>query len=233
MVNGFWRSREVFNTFNRVFNSPDPDIFTLSTQIGEIFNENRRKKRIYVPYSTPKGADEMDGENNKNAPAATPVDKTEVTLSSDCVYDAGFIQVMSDRVRLPNGKESGRTYVKHPGGVCVAAIDAEGSVAFVRQYRYAMAQEVLELPAGKIDEGESPEDCGRRELLEETGMTAEKFIPLGVMYPTPGYSNEGIYMFLAENAIHGQAKPDEDSRLWQRKSEIFLSRPNHQLTALL
>lgn len=155
----------------------------------------------------------MDGENKKITSAQTPVDKTEVTLSSDCVYDAGFIRVMSDRVRLPSGKESGRCYVKHPGGVCVAAIDAEGSVAFVRQYRYAMAQEVLELPAGKIDEGESPEDCGRRELLEETGMTAEKFIPLGVMYPTPGYSNEGIYMFLAENAIHGQAKPDEDEFL--------------------
>lgn len=166
-----------------------------------------------APSPTPKGADKMDGENKKITSAQTPVDKTEVTLSSDCVYDAGFIRVMSDRVRLPSGKESGRCYVKHPGGVCVAAIDAEGSVAFVRQYRYAMAQEVLELPAGKIDEGESPEDCGRRELLEETGMTAEKFIPLGVMYPTPGYSNEGIYMFLAENAIHGQAKPDEDEFL--------------------
>ena len=151
----------------------------------------------------------MDNEIIEN----TPVDKTEKTLSSECVYDAGFIRVMQDRVKLPNGKETGRTYVKHPGGVCVAAIDAEGNVAFVRQYRYAMAEEVLELPAGKIDEGETPEECGRRELLEETGMTAEKFIPLGVMYPTPGYSNEGIYMFLAPDAIHGPAKPDDDEFL--------------------
>ncbi|MBO4933647.1 MAG: NUDIX hydrolase [Clostridia bacterium] len=155
----------------------------------------------------------MDGENKIVTPAEQPIDKTEVTLSSECVYDAGFIKVMSDRVRLPNGRETGRTYVKHPGGVCVCAVDAEGNVAFVRQYRYAMAEEVLELPAGKIDEGESPEDCGRRELMEETGMTAEKFIPLGIMYPTPGYSNEGIYMFLAENAIRGAAKPDEDEFL--------------------
>ena len=155
----------------------------------------------------------MDGENTKITPAEAPLDKTETTLSSECVYDAGFIQVMSDRARLPSGRETGRCYVKHPGGVCVCAVDAEGNVAFVRQYRYAMAREVLELPAGKIDAGESPEECGRRELLEETGMTAEKFIPLGVMYPTPGYSNEGIYMFLAENAVPGEAKPDEDEIL--------------------
>ena len=150
---------------------------------------------------------------DKEITPSAPVDKTEKTLSSECVYDAGFIRVMQDCVKLPNGRKTGRTYVMHPGGVCVAAIDAEGSVAFVRQYRYAMAQEVLELPAGKIDEGETPEECGRRELLEETGMTAEKFIPLGIMYPTPGYSNEGIYMFLAENAVRGEAKPDEDEFL--------------------
>ena len=155
----------------------------------------------------------MDAENKKTVHAEAPLDKTETTLSSECVYDAGFIQVMSDRVRLPNGRESGRCYVKHPGGVCVAAIDAEDNIAFVRQYRYAMAQEVLELPAGKIDEGESPEECGRRELMEEAGMTAENFIPLGIMYPTPGYSNEGIYMFLAENAVRGEANPEEDEFL--------------------
>ncbi|MBR5769073.1 MAG: ADP-ribose pyrophosphatase, partial [Clostridia bacterium] len=76
----------------------------------------------------------MDNEIIENP----PVDKTEKTLSSECVYDAGFIRVMQDRVKLPNGKETGRTYVKHPGGVCVAAVDADGNVAFVRQYRYAM-----------------------------------------------------------------------------------------------
>ena len=97
--------------------------------------------------------------------------------------------------------------------MCAAALDGEGRLWFVKQYRYDIGRDTLELPAGKIDEGESPEDCGRRELMEETGMTAEKFIPLGIMYPTPGYSNEGIYMFLAENAIRGAARPDEDEFL--------------------
>lgn len=142
------------------------------------------------------------------------IDKTEKTLTSECVYDAGFIRIMHDGIELPNGKKATRTYVRHSGGVCVCAVTPEGNVALVRQYRYAKAAEILELPAGKIDEGEAPEACGRRELLEETGMTAEKFIPLGVMYPSPGYSNEDIYMFLAENATFaGDAQPDEDEFL--------------------
>lgn len=140
-------------------------------------------------------------------------DLTEKTLSSKCVYDGGFLRVMQDVVELPNGHESGRCYLKHPGGVCIAAIDEDGNVALVRQYRYAMLNEILELPAGKIDGGETPEECGRRELLEETGMTAEKLVPLGVLYPTPGYSSEGIYMFLAENVTKGEPKPDEDEFL--------------------
>lgn len=142
------------------------------------------------------------------------IDKTEKTLTSDCVYDAGFIKIMHDGIELPNGKKATRTYVRHSGGVCVCAITPEGDVALVRQYRYPKSAEILELPAGKLDEGEAPEACGRRELFEETGMTAEKFVPLGVMYPSPGYSNEDIYMFLAENATFaGDAQPDEDEFL--------------------
>lgn len=134
---------------------------------------------------------------------------TEKTLSSECVYDCGFLRLMQDRVELPDGSEAGRCYVKHPGGVCVAPIDENGNLIMVRQYRYPLSSEILELPAGKIDPGESPEVCGRRELLEETGFTAEKFTPLGVLYPTPGYTNEGIYMFLAEDLIPGEKQPDE------------------------
>lgn len=137
------------------------------------------------------------------------MDLTEKTISSECVYDCGFLRLMQDRVELPDGSEAGRCYVKHPGGVCIAPIDADGNLIMVRQYRYPLSSEILEIPAGKIDPGESPEVCGRRELLEETGYTAEKFTPLGVLYPTPGYTNEGIYMFIAEGLTPGEKNPDE------------------------
>ena len=141
------------------------------------------------------------------------MDMTEKTLTSECVYDGGFIKVMHDTAELPNGNHAERTYVIHPGGVCVCAVTQEQEVVFVRQYRYAVGDDVLELPAGKIDEGETPEDCGRRELIEEAGAHFGEMIPLGVMYPTPGYSNEGIYMYLAKDIVLGEPKPDEDEFL--------------------
>ena len=114
-------------------------------------------------------------------------------------------------MRLPNGNEAGREVVEHPGGVCVAPLTAEGELLFVRQYRYPYEEVVLELPAGKRDKGgEDPLECGKRELKEETGATAEEYVSLGRVYPTPGICNEVIHLFLARGLSFGAAQPDED-----------------------
>lgn len=119
-----------------------------------------------------------------------------------------------DKALLPDGSEAFREVVEHPGGVCVAALTDEGEVLFVRQFRYPYSEEVLEIPAGKRERGEAdPLECGKRELLEETGATAENFFSMGVIYPTPGYTNELLYLYGATGLTFGEASPDEDEFL--------------------
>ena len=119
-----------------------------------------------------------------------------------------------DEALLPNGTKAYREVVEHPGGVCVAALTENDEVLFVRQFRYPYTEVILEIPAGKRDRGETdPLECGKRELLEETGATAENFFSLGTLYPTPGYTDEVIYMYGATGLSYGEAQPDEDEFL--------------------
>lgn len=135
----------------------------------------------------------------------------EETLTRDYLFKGRIINLRTDRVRLPNGNEAGREVVEHPGGVCVAPLTAEGELLFVRQYRYPYEEVVLELPAGKRDKGgEDPLECGKRELKEETGATAEEYVSLGKLYPSPGFCDEIIYLYLAKGLDFGDAAPDED-----------------------
>ncbi len=135
----------------------------------------------------------------------------EETLTQAYRFEGRIIRVRTDTVRLPNGSEAGREVVEHPGGVCVAPLTKDGDLLFVRQYRYPYGETVLELPAGKRDrDGEDPLTCGKRELLEETGATAENYTFLGEVYPTPGFCNEIIYLYLATDLQFGEAQPDED-----------------------
>ncbi len=122
-----------------------------------------------------------------------------------------------DVALLPDGKEAFREVVEHPGGVSVAALTDNDEVLFVRQFRYPYSTEVLEIPAGKRDRGEEPIVCGKRELVEETGATASNFFSLGTLYPTPGYTDEVIYMYGATGLSFGEAKPDEDEFLTLEK----------------
>ncbi len=135
----------------------------------------------------------------------------EETLTREYRFRGRIIHLRTDTVRLPNGAEAGREVVEHPGGVCVAPLTKENELLFVRQYRYPYEEILLELPAGKRDKsGEDPLECGKRELLEETGATAANYTFLGKVYPTPGFCDEVIYLYLATELSFGEAQPDED-----------------------
>ena len=135
----------------------------------------------------------------------------EETLTREYRFNGRIINLRTDRVRLPNGAEAGREVVEHPGGVCVAPLTDDHELLFVRQYRYPYEEVVLELPAGKRDKnGEEPLECGKRELQEETGAVAAEYISLGEVYPSPGYCDEIIYLYLANGLDFGEARPDED-----------------------
>ena len=133
----------------------------------------------------------------------------ELELDSEPVFEGALLKVRRDRVRLPDGAESMREYVRHPGAVVVLAVLPDGRLLFERQYRYPLRRAFLELPAGKIDAGEDLLGCACRELREETGYEADEWQYLGVMHPCIGYSDERIEIFLARGLSHvGDALDD-------------------------
>lgn len=138
----------------------------------------------------------------------------EKTLAQEYMFKGRIINLRRDDVELPNGHKSIREVVEHKGGVCVLPINDKGEVLLVKQYRYPYMEELLEIPAGKRDHGdESPLECGKRELKEETGATSENFMFLGEFYPSPGYTNEVIYIYLATDLDYGETNPDDDEFL--------------------
>ncbi len=138
----------------------------------------------------------------------------EKQIKAEYLYKGKIINVRRDEIELPNGAPAFREVVEHPGGVCVAALTDNDEVFFVRQYRYPYSEVILEIPAGKRDSrDEDPLECGKRELKEETGASAEKYIFLGELYPTPGYCGEIIYMFGATGLSFGEQDPDDDEFL--------------------
>lgn len=131
---------------------------------------------------------------------------TEQFLSSETVFTGRVFRVTLDEVRLENGDTAKREIVHHNGGACIAALTEQNEVYLVRQYRYAMGQELWELPAGKLEKGEDPFEAAKRELAEECGLVADHFVDLGPVYPTVGYCTEVIWTWAAtglhETAMH-------------------------------
>ena len=140
------------------------------------------------------------------------MDLIEKTLSSTTIYDGKVIKVMRDQVSLPNGESAYREIVHHNGGATVLAVK-DDMVYFVRQYRYAYHDELLELPAGKLNEGEDPKCSAIRELEEETGLRATDVDLITKLYPSPGYTDEVIYVYLALDFVQGTQHLDEDEFL--------------------
>lgn len=150
------------------------------------------------------------------------MDFTEKTLKKEVLYKGKILNLRKDEVVLPDGKRSSREIVEHDGGACVYC-ERDDKVLMVRQYRYAYGENVLEIPAGKINAGENPEQTAKRELEEEGGIVANELELLFTLYPSPGYTDEKIYVYRVANIVDGEQRLDDGEFLsaeWIDKSEL-------------
>lgn len=144
--------------------------------------------------------------------------ETAKVLDSKVVYEGKLFRVLQDHIIEPGGRESQRDVIRHNGSVVILAVDPakhkkDPWIVVERQYRHAAGQYLWELPAGKLDAGESPVDGAKRELAEETGYGAKKWSPLVEYYASPGFLGESMKVFLAEGLIAGDAHPEEDEHI--------------------
>jgi ADP-ribose pyrophosphatase len=138
---------------------------------------------------------------------------SEQTLDSHLAFEGTLLRVYADKVRSADGHIGTREYIRHPGAVAIVPLLSDGRVVLERQFRYPLKRTVIEFPAGKIDADESPLQCARRELLEETGYRAGKWSYLGGLHNAIAYSDEKIEIFLAEELVHEGATLDAGETL--------------------
>ncbi|MDX1531005.1 MAG: NUDIX hydrolase [Rhodothermales bacterium] len=139
------------------------------------------------------------------------MDLTETLKDREQLLDGVLLEVYRDTVTLPDGNESVREWIKHPGAAVAVPLFEDGTTVLLRQYRYPPRRTFIEVPAGKLDvEGEAPEEVARRELEEEAGYTARRLTRLGETYPCIGYSDEVIHLFLAEDLSPKRADAEHD-----------------------
>lgn len=136
-------------------------------------------------------------------------DLTERFVSGERVFDGKLLKVHRDVVRLPDGSEGAREYIRHPGAVAIVALFDDGAVLLERQYRYPQRREFIEIPAGKLEPNEPHLETAKRELLEETGYTAREWTRLGVVHTAIAYTDEAIDLYLARKLSQGQRKLDD------------------------
>lgn len=133
----------------------------------------------------------------------------EIQKSSDMKFDGKLIQVTYDIADV-NGQDAWREVVHHPGATAIIAVTDDNKIVMERQFRYALGQPLLEIPAGKLDKREDPLHCAQRELEEETGYTASEWLPLGVIATSPGFCNETLHLYLAKGLTMGTTNWDPD-----------------------
>ena len=148
------------------------------------------------------------------------MEHTEKTLSVQEIFSGHVVRLTLDKVELENGRSAIREVVHHRGGACIAALTEKDELYLVRQYRYALGQELWELPAGKLEEGEDPFEAAKRELEEECGLKADQYIDLHPFYPTVGYCSEVIYTWLARGLHPVPMHLDEDEFLTPTKMPL-------------
>ena len=137
----------------------------------------------------------------------------ETKILSEQKFSGRLIDLYLDQVELPNGETTTREWIDHPGAVCLIPILPDGKICLIRQFRYGPGEEFIEIPAGKLDAGEAPLDCAYRELEEETGYRTNKLTFLTNIHPAIGFSNEKMWMYLAEELELSKKKLDEDEFL--------------------
>lgn len=137
-------------------------------------------------------------------------DLTEKPLTEDVVWTGRIFNVNRLRVELPNGKEAVRDVVRHPGAVAIVALTDDGRICLVRQYRTSLARVTVEIPAGKLDPGEDPLTCAKRELREETGMEADQMAFLTTIATSDGFTDELIHIYMATGLRFVESDPDDD-----------------------
>jgi len=137
----------------------------------------------------------------------------EKTISSKVLHEGRSFSFKVDEAELPDGRRVERDTVSHIGAVAIIPLAGEARIAFVRQYRYAAGEELLELPAGTLEKGESPDSCARRELREATGYTAGSMKKLLSCYMAPGYSTEVIHFSVASELTAGEQATEDDESI--------------------
>ena len=141
------------------------------------------------------------------------MDMTERMVEHTRPYEGVIVKVDLDKAQLPNGRVAAREVVVHPGGVAALPLNEDGTVTVVRQYRYAFGRVLTEIPAGKLEYGEDPKEGILRELREEIGAQVGELIELGTIYPSPGFCQEILHLYLAKDLTYGDCCPDEDEFL--------------------
>lgn len=141
------------------------------------------------------------------------MDLKETKKSSQLIFDGVILHVYKDTVTLPNGEAATREVIRHNGAAAIVPINKKGEVLIERQFRYPFDCVMTEIPAGKLDKGENPEEGARRELMEETGLVNAVLTPIGTLYPSVAYVDEVIYMFVATGFKQGENHLDEDEFL--------------------
>ena len=139
--------------------------------------------------------------------------QAESSIASRRVFDGKIMRVRVDTVKLPNGVQASREVVEHRPAVVLVPIDKSENVILVRQYRHAVGETLLEAPAGVVEEGETPSECGQRELQEETGYRARSLVSLGSFWTTPGFCDEFMFAFVARDLVPSALEPDPDEEI--------------------